>query len=108
MGAGAGEGSSLFGQLAGVVLALVLVLVLAWLVLKLLSRTMQGRAAAGGGPPLRVERVLAVGARERLVLVRHGPVQLLLGVTAGSIRVLERTPAPDDMGSPGPPPPGVV
>jgi flagellar biosynthetic protein FliO len=87
------EGSSFFAQAVGVVLALGLVLLLAWLVLKLLSRTAQGRSAAGSGPALRVERVLAVGARERLVLVRHGPTRLLLGVTAGSIHVLERTPA---------------
>lgn len=93
-------GGSLFGQLAGVALALLLVLVLAWLVLKLLSRTMQGPRGTAAGHDLRVERVLAVGARERLVLVRHGSAQLLLGVTAGGISVLARSAVPDEAGAP--------
>ncbi len=78
-------------QLGGVLLALVLVLLLAWGVLKLLSRGMHGAGPGrGAAAALRVERVLSLGARERLVLVRHGEVQLLLGVTAGSIRLLDR------------------
>jgi flagellar protein FliO/FliZ len=95
MGSSAEAGGGLLGQVVGVVLALGLVLVLAWLVLKLLSRTMQGAQASGpgGATPLRVERVLAIGARERLVLVRHGDELLLLGVTAGSVNVLQRSPA---------------
>ncbi len=80
-------------QLGGVLVALLLVLLLAWAVLKLLSRSVHGAAAGrGAAAALRVERVLSLGARERLVLVRHGEVQLLLGVTAGSIRLLDRQP----------------
>jgi flagellar biosynthetic protein FliO len=70
----------------------VLVLLLAWVALRLLSRTVHGRGGGGAGDVLRVERVLALGARERLVLVRHGERQLLLGVTAGSIRLLQSRP----------------
>jgi len=90
--AGSGLGS-LAQQLGGVLLALVLVLLLAWGVLKLLSRSVHGAGGARGAvAALRVERVLSLGARERLVLVRHGEVQLLLGVTAGGIHLLDRSP----------------
>jgi flagellar protein FliO/FliZ len=89
---GAGLGS-LAQQLGGVLLALLLVLLLAWGVLKLLSRSVHGAGnGRGAAAALRVERVLSLGARERLVLVRYGEVQLLLGVTAGGIHLLDRSP----------------
>jgi flagellar biogenesis protein FliO len=35
-------------------------------------------------------RSVSLGARERLVVVRHHDVELLLGVTPGAISLLER------------------
>jgi len=72
-------------------ISLALVLGLAWLLLRWLKRTPWGRqqsGAEGAGP--RVLRAVALGPRERLVVVQHHDVELLLGVTASGISVLER------------------
>jgi flagellar biosynthetic protein FliO len=71
--------------------SLVVVLGLAWLLLRWLKRTPWGRqqsGADGAGP--RVLRAVVLGPRERLVVVQHHDVELLLGVTAAGISVLER------------------
>jgi flagellar protein FliO/FliZ len=81
-------GDGFGAQLVGVALALLFVLVLAWVGLRLVNRV---RAAGPqGGPALRVERSLAISARERLVVVRCADQELLLGVTAGSISLLQQ------------------
>jgi flagellar biogenesis protein FliO len=87
-------------QFAGTAAALLLVLPLAWGVLRLLARTSTGRST--GGTPLQLRQVLALGARERLVLVRSQGETLLLGVTANGITVLQRT--KDTDGADNPPP----
>ena len=47
----------------------------------------------GGGPAtLRFLRALPVGARERLVVVAYHDEELLVGVTAGQITVIDRRP----------------
>ncbi|TCP05441.1 flagellar biosynthetic protein FliO [Rubrivivax gelatinosus] len=85
--------------LAGSVLALAFVLALAWFGLRWLRRFVQPPAAAGA-PELRVLRTLVLGPRERLVLVRHGDAELLLGVGAEGVRLLDRR----DAGPLAPPP----
>ncbi|WP_164963050.1 flagellar biosynthetic protein FliO [Rubrivivax sp. JA1026] len=75
--------------LAGSVLALAFVLALAWFGLRWMRRFAQPPADAGA-PELRVLRTLALGPRERLVLVRHGDADLLLGVGADGVRLLDR------------------
>lgn len=67
--------------------SLVLVLGLAWLMLRWLRRTQLG-AASGANP--RVLRAVALGPRERLVVVQHHDTEFLLGVTAASVSVIER------------------
>jgi flagellar protein FliO/FliZ len=76
------------GSLGGAVLALVLVvgliLGLAWL-----ARRIPGLGGTGAGHPgLRIVGALALGPRDRLVVVDVGGTQLLLGVGAGGTRTL--------------------
>lgn len=75
------------GSIGGAVFALVLVigliLVLAWL-----AKRMPGIGAAGNTSALRVVGSLALGPRERVVVVAVGQTQLLLGVGAGGTRTL--------------------
>jgi flagellar protein FliO/FliZ len=80
---------SFAAQLAGTAAALVGVLVLAWLGLRLLKRLHDRQADAGDAPPLQVLRSVAVGPRERLVVVRWRDRELLLGVTGGGITRLD-------------------
>lgn len=75
------------GSIGGAVLALVLVvgliLLLAWL-----AKRMPGLGGASGNPALRIVGSLALGPRERVVVVAVGDTQLLLGVGAGGTRTL--------------------
>jgi len=50
-------------------------------------RRLQGRAGAGRGA-LRVRAALALGGRERLLIVEAEGERLLLGVGAGGVRLL--------------------
>lgn len=58
------------------------VLAAAWL-----TRRLRGGAAAGPGS-LQVMAQVALGARERAILLRVGRQQLLIGVAPGSVRTL--------------------
>jgi flagellar biogenesis protein FliO len=70
--------------------ALVAVLGLAWLLLRWLKHSSWGRRAVGGDTGPQVLRAVGLGPRERLIVVRHHDVELLLGVTASNVTVLER------------------
>ncbi|HEY5850087.1 MAG TPA: flagellar biosynthetic protein FliO [Lysobacter sp.] len=74
------------GSIGGAVFALVvvigLILALAWL-----AKRMPGLGGASN-PALRIVGSLALGPRERLVVVAVGDTQLLLGVGAGGTRTL--------------------
>lgn len=67
--------------------ALALVLVIAWFAIRLLARGTTGGLARGGR--VKVVQSVPVGARERVVLVEFDGRELLLGVTAGRVSVLE-------------------
>src|SRR5690606_5769651 len=75
------------GSLGGAVFALALVvgliLGLAWLI-----RRMPGLGGGAANPALRIVGSLALGPRDRLVVVEVGQTQLLLGVGAGGTRTL--------------------
>lgn len=80
-------------SLAEVVLALLLVVVvivgLGWLL-----RRVQHGVGGGSSARLRMVAALALGPRERVVVVALGETQLLLGVTGSSITFLHRLEEP--------------
>jgi flagellar protein FliO/FliZ len=80
---------------ASMVLALAIVIALAWVVLRLMRNRLQPRAGAGGAgdETLRFVRALAVGAKERVVIVEHRGARWMLGVTAGGISTIAQWPA---------------
>jgi flagellar protein FliO/FliZ len=80
-GAGSGAGGLLRVSVA-LVLVLAAVLGTAWL-----ARRVRGLTAAGNGG-LEILSQLPLGARERVVLIRVGDRQLLLGVGGGGVRTL--------------------
>lgn len=107
-GAGAAEPAALGGSpigagyLAELVVGLLVVVVgivaLAWL----LKRMNRFQGSAGGA--LKVVDGLALGTRERVVLVQVGDEQLLLGVAPGRVETLHVlahtvTPAPAEQGA---------
>lgn len=81
------------GSIGGAVFALIvvvgLILALAWL-----ARRMPGLGGAGTSPALRIVGSLALGPRERVIVVAVGDTQLLLGVGAGGTRTLHTLSAP--------------
>jgi flagellar protein FliO/FliZ len=83
------------GSLGGAVFALVLVVGLI-LLLSWLARRVPGLGGSTGGanPALRIVGSLALGPRDRLVVVDVGGTQLLLGVGAGGTRTLHALDAP--------------
>lgn len=68
------------------------------LVLWALKRLQTIRPAGGGALPMQVAAQLALGPRERVVMLRVGDRQLLLGVTPQQITLLA-----DDEAAPRPP-----
>lgn len=86
--AGAGLGA-LGGSLLALALVVGLILGLAWLL-----RRLPGSAALRGHPELRLVASLAVGMRERVVVVVAGGQQLVLGVTAERITLLQTLDTP--------------
>lgn len=83
---------SLWSSLLVTALALAFVLALAWLFLHLLKRATALGSANGSTPP-QVVQAVSLGARERLVVVRHGSHEYVLGVTAASINLIDKQPA---------------
>ena len=83
---------------AGMMLALIVVTALAWVALRLLRDRLQGRSGASpaADDSLRLTRSLALGAKERVVIVEHGGQRWLLGVSAGGISLLKELPASAD------------
>lgn len=76
------------GTLAALLLVLGLILGLAWLLKRLPGAGLKSLAG------LRVVASLAVGPRERVVIVDCGGQQLLLGVTQHSVNLLHALPEP--------------
>jgi flagellar protein FliO/FliZ len=90
---------------ASMVLALALVLALAWGLLRLLRGRLELRGGRGGrggeaDEALRYVRGLAVGAKERIVIVEHRGARWMLGVTAGGISTLAHWPPGDAAAAP--------
>lgn len=85
----AGDAGSVGGAVLALLLVVGLILALAWL-----ARRMPGIGAGASNPALRVVGSLALGPRERLVVVEVGQTQLLLGVGNGGTRTLHTLEAP--------------
>jgi len=66
----------------GLFLVLLMIVASAWLVKRL------GRWQGGHTDQLKVVGGIAIGARERIVLLQVGEQQLLVGITPGNIRTL--------------------
>lgn len=90
---GTPEAPSFAMQLGGTALALVFVLALAWFALRGLKALQQRAAGGAAADAPQVLRSTAVGARERLLVVRYRDREYLLGVTAGAISALDSWPA---------------
>ena len=86
--AGAADGR-LWSSFLVTLVALAFVLALAWLLLRLFRRLMKPRAASGQ-MPLEVVQALALGGRERLLVVRHDQREYVLGVTAASVSLIDK------------------
>ena len=82
--AGSALDGGLWSSLLVTALALAFVLALAWLFLRLLKRATTLRAVDGRVPP-QVLQAVPLGGRERLVVVRDGEHEYVLGVTAASV-----------------------
>ena len=83
-------GTALSGVL-GTVIALAIVLGLAWVVLRALRQWQDRGLGARTGDAengLRFVRALPIGPRERLMLVEARGELMLVGVSAGSVRLL--------------------
>ena len=88
VGAQAPSSPSLFGAVFALLLVLALIVGLGWLLKRMPG---SGFRSTEG---LRVVTSLAVGAKERVVVVEVNGQQLLLGVTAGGISTLHTLPEP--------------
>ena len=91
--AGNAVGAGLWSSLLVTVLALAFVLALAWLFLRLLKRATTMRSIDGRVPP-QVVQAVPLGGRERLVVVRDGATEYVLGVTANSVSLIDKRVAP--------------
>jgi flagellar protein FliO/FliZ len=85
---GSGE---VLNVLLGLVLVLVAIVALAWAARHVL------RLQPSSAGPLRVIAGLSLGARERVVLLQAGGVQLVVGVTPGRIQTLHVLTEPLDL-----------
>ena len=82
MPAGVFTFASVMQLIFGLFLVLLMIVASAWLVKRF------GRLQGGYTEHLKVVGGLAIGARERIVLVQVGEQQILLGIAPGSIRTL--------------------
>jgi flagellar protein FliO/FliZ len=96
-----GGGGSGFGMLR-VCLALVLVLATVYAAAWLMRRLRNGTASSA--PGLMIVAQVSLGARERAVMLRVGQRHLLLGVAAGSVRLLQDVAIADESAGPRPTP----
>ena len=71
------------------------ILALAWM-----TRRLQG-LRANAGSELKVKATLAVGMKERVVLIEAAGRQFLIGVAPGQVRLIESLGAVSDVGSAG-------
>lgn len=96
LGAEPAMGAGYLLQLAvGLAIVLGAVFVLAWIVKRMNSI----QAPAGGA--MRVLGGIAVGQRERVVLIQVGDTQLLVGVAPGSVQRIHELETPLDMNARG-------
>lgn len=77
-------GGGIGGAVTALIVVIALILALAWLA----KRMPVLGGGAGSNPALRIVGSLALGPRERVVVVAVGDTQLLLGVGAGGTRTL--------------------
>lgn len=87
--ASAADAGSIGGALFSLVLVVGLILALGWL-----AKRMPGLQRGAGNSNLRVVASVALGPRERAVVVDVGGTQLLLGVGQGGVRALHTLDAP--------------
>lgn len=79
--------------LLGLLAVVGLIVALSWVLRRM------GRFQLGQGGQMRVLGALAVGTRERAVLVQVGEEQLLLGVASGQVRLLHVLKEPLEVGN---------
>lgn len=97
--------------LVGMLVALGIVLGLAWICLKFLRNWQERGIGRREGEPerqLRFVRALAVGQRERLMLVEAEGELMLIGVSGGSVTLLRNWGVSGDRAAPDTPVPGVT
>jgi flagellar protein FliO/FliZ len=87
--------AGLLQALLGLLIVLAFIAALAWL----FRRLPLGQGMAGG--VVRVVGGVALGTRERLVLVEVGETWLLLGVAPGQVNTLHTMPRPANVGTEG-------
>jgi flagellar protein FliO/FliZ len=89
--------TTLFLEVGGIVVAL-------WVALWLIARRGRATGAASGGRDCQILRQLTVGPRERVIVVRVGAKQLVLGVGSASVSLIceldEPLPLTDANGGP--------
>lgn len=88
----ASSSTGLWSSLLTTMVALAFVLALAWFFLRLLKRTSAMRAIDGRQPP-QVLQAIPLSPRERLVIVRDGDHEYMLGVTSTNITLIDKRPA---------------
>jgi len=87
--AGTVDTTNLWASFLVTLVALAFVLALAWLLLRLFKRVITPRTVHGQ-MPLDVIQAVALGGRERLVIVRQGHHEYVLGVTAASVNLIDK------------------
>lgn len=73
--------------LTGLVLVVALILLVAWL-----FRRMGVPGTGSGAAPMRVVQSIAVGTRERVVMIEVGDQWVMVGVAPGAVRALHHLP----------------
>lgn len=81
--------ASLWSSVLVTMLALAFVLALAWLFLRLLKRATTLRSIDGRAPP-QVVQAVPLGGRERLIIVRDGDHEYVLGVTTANVSLIDK------------------